>query len=99
TRFSRDWSSDVCSSDLLHQTQLGVHPADAQASLLQALAVAVVDLEAVAMALVDVDLAVEAVGQRSLAQHAVIAPQPHGAALVHRSEERRVGKGSTPRGT
>src|SRR5690606_39566800 len=90
TRFSRDWSSDVCSSDLLRP----------QAQRLYSIASSRKRVGEEAHLTVDV-LRYQAHGQPHLgAASAFLAALEEGAQVpvYIRSEERRVGKKCTPRG-
>src|SRR3546814_17408474 len=82
-----DWSSDVCSSDLLERISQGAEDGDRE------IALAGLDLGQVALADAQVP------GQVRLLQATVLAPGPDGVRTVddrvhdlRRSEERRVGK-------
>src|SRR5690606_40930589 len=83
---SRDWSSDVCSSDLVEHQLVGAGVAVAQRQLDD---VAHVDVVAEAHALDHAALAHVQAGNDAAAQH---------ASASCRSEERRVGKGCRARG-
>src|SRR5690606_40062725 len=91
TRFSRDWSSDVCSSDLpaREPSQVGAEPAPATA-------------EAFVRQLLpsigrDLHVAYDLIGPRGYTGTMDVFVRPGGFTvqqrhLSHRSEERRVGK-------
>src|SRR5690606_39672049 len=97
-RFSRDWSSDVCSSDLLSPASIDIAVLAADPAAVAA--------EAAQIAGVSKVLAVaNAANANAIAQ--VLAPQVaklaagyshvFGPSTTFRSEERRVGKPGTPR--
>src|SRR2546430_4594839 len=76
TRFDCDWSSDVCSSDLVHRTLPAVF----------------LGLLTAQRPLVEVEaLLIEGLRQHLRVVGQVVVPEV-GAPVVHRSEERRVGK-------
>src|SRR5690606_40037343 len=91
TRFSRDWSSDVCSSDLCpapgHQLGFNELKVIECAALLRGIA----GLEAAAPSFADA-LRIERV------IHAIADSAMAGGKRVSRSEERRVGEGGRERG-
>src|SRR5207249_5765588 len=97
TRSKRDWSSDVCSSDLLRHFHVA-EPDDAVLDPLQTHEVAAVDdLDARPVALDDERRDLLRVG---VACHddVELGDRPVGAPeLLARSEERRVGKGGSSR--
>src|SRR5690606_40982122 len=91
TRFSRDWSSDVCSSDLVLRLEGDLHPGRDMVRHQRRDADPEVDVEAVLQFL------------RGAGGHLVAGPGHHAASLSRvvvnsiflsygRSEERRVGK-------
>src|SRR5690606_39946489 len=82
TRFSRDWSSDVCSSDLL--TQAGVSAADIEYVEAHGTGTALGDP-------IELQALDEVYGAGRDPNHALIVGS------VKRSEERRVGKECRPR--
>src|SRR5690606_39455200 len=88
TRFSRDWSSDVCSSDL-GQVQWGPWGADVGHEAVEI---------AVHLVLGEVDVAVDRVHRRGLMLEYPQRRAGNGRAQALRSEERRVGKEERARG-
>src|SRR5690554_6997514 len=91
TRCGRDWSSDVCSSDLLEDAELeGFRFHDLRHHFASRLVMAGADLYVVK----------ELLGHATIAmteRYAHLAPEHKAAAVALRSEERRVGKGGTSR--
>src|SRR5690606_40810738 len=67
TRFSRDWSSDVCSSDL-------------QSGVLQHAQIMIVELVTMTMALANHVRAVKLMSKRTGLQTALLTAEPHGTA-------------------
>src|SRR5690606_40370390 len=91
TRFSRDWSSDVCSSDL-SAAKLVLHPA------MVALAAWALAVDPIAAGVMVAAAALPVAGNvYILAHHFQLAEQRVSAAIL-RSEERRVGKECRYRG-
>src|SRR5690606_40793513 len=84
TRFSRDWSSDVCSSDLPLELACAVEDLIVGLELLAADAV-----QRLVLTGVDVSAVVEGLEEDL---HAALMALLRGADEVVRSEERRVGK-------
>src|SRR5690606_39744731 len=97
-RFSRDWSSDVCSSDLMHLDVpecVAGHPKDiSRCSLDRREALAVNTLEEAASAS---PAGVELMDLNDLICPGATCYPVIGSVLVYRSEERRVGKGGVVR--
>src|SRR5690606_39746989 len=89
TRFSRDWSSDVCSSDLFRAARRQVADSDYQHMQAQQNAAA---LELLARVTRQFILTLAAQEQLSLLQGAATLAQKNEALISERSEERRVGK-------
>src|SRR5690606_40431349 len=90
TRFSRDWSSDVCSSDLSWRERLrALDPRTSEAKL---------DAEARALVAPEVlegaqgKVVRQALHERHQVRRALDAMTTDERALIPRSEERRVGK-------
>src|SRR5690606_39764222 len=95
TSFSRDWSSDVCSSDLALRKKADIAPSPAGVSVRDASSRA---LDTVLASLEDSKaeniVSIDIQGKSSLGDYMVIAS---GRSHRHRSEERRVGKDSIAR--
>src|SRR5690606_40795782 len=91
TRFSRDWSSDVCSSDLVDaKYQDALSRLDAALTRLQADEVVIAQKAAQVLDQLPAQLATALAGEASSVRNAVIE--------AARSEERRVGKEGWSRG-
>src|SRR5690606_40482129 len=85
TRFSRDWSSDVCSSDLIRLVASCNLPTEWGIFTLHGFEEAATGREHVALTMGD------------LADGAPVLARLHSECLTGRSEERRVGKERRPR--
>src|SRR5690606_41018807 len=92
TRFSRDWSSDVCSSDLVPQVQHQGAGADGRLRDLPELRLFEMRLSTTGIAALAIALAWPAGGD------AAVKDLAQGKAAGARSEERRVGRECTSRG-
>src|SRR5690606_40123433 len=94
TRFSRDWSSDVCSSDLIRRARLRVQEVAAR---VDGIVAGVVELVHDPVDVVPLDRLTERLTDRRpqlLLGRQVVALTPPVVIQQPRSEERRVGKES-----
>src|SRR5690606_40313442 len=97
-RFSRDWSSDVCSSDLISRDlaliKVKASEGESRVHVMQL-------VEVYRARIVDVapeSLIVEATGPEAKIDSLIDVLRPYGVLeLVRRSEERRVGRGGRSR--
>src|SRR5690606_40922323 len=92
TRFSRDWSSDVCSSDLADTLAMMLELGGHQVRIVHDGAAAVREAKAFQPDVAFLDIGMPDMSGYQLAGVLRSTPGLHDTVLVARSEERRVGK-------